>query len=99
MMLLGKFGTIWLIGFREDQNVKSKRMDDDGRFMVAKSSHIPFGSGELTIVEESVKSNSKEVTRIYKSRPSCMICETIKTKVKCCKNQCFDKYSDIINQS
>ena len=31
---------------------------------------------QITMVEKSVKSNSHEVTRIYNSRPSCMICET-----------------------
>jgi hypothetical protein len=42
-MLPIKFQFIWLKGFRgENENVKSKRMTDDGHQVIAKA-HIAFG--------------------------------------------------------
>jgi hypothetical protein len=41
-MLPTKFQFIWLWVFREDQNVKRKRMTDDGHQVMAKA-HIAFG--------------------------------------------------------
>jgi hypothetical protein len=42
-MLPTKFQFIWLRVFREDLNVKSKRMTDDGHQVLAKA-HIDFGN-------------------------------------------------------
>jgi hypothetical protein len=41
-MLPTKFQFIWLRVFREDKNVKSKRMTDNGHQVMAKA-HIAFG--------------------------------------------------------